>query len=156
MKLKFALRGFRDWRTPGNLVTTRYGDWGSTCGSAALAMIVDDDPEKIERFAGCSWGKPFGIPDAQRVLKKYGFESHPFYGPQSLVNLGREAYWASDELTHDNLILFTADTTKEDASWFVAHAGVIYHNGRSFSNSPLFGLTNPLIDLLLVRRKRKR
>lgn len=156
MTKEWSMFPFRDWREPMFPITTAWGSEGSTCGSSALAMIVDKRPHDIENFAKCNRRNPFDMPDAQRVLKKYGFESHLFAGPRGLVNLGRDAHWASDELLHDHLILFTADTTKEDASWFVGYGGVIYHNGARFATTPLFGLTNPMIDLLLVRRKKKR
>ena len=156
MKKEWSMFPFREWREIYFPLTSRHGSYGSTCGSAALAMIVDVEPGKIEHYAKCNRRNPFDVPDAQRVLKKYGFESHWFEGPQGLVNLGRDAHWAGDELRHEHLILFTADTTKREASWFVGYGGAIYHNGSRFSTTPLFGLTNPMIDLLLVRRKKKR
>ena len=145
---------FSSWLQPKFPLTARHGSWGSTCGSAALAMIVDKEPFLLERQSGCNSGNPFDIPDMQRMLKRHGFESHWFEGPQGLVNTGLGSDWASDHLAANHLLLFTADMTKEDASWFVGYNGSIWHNGSVFSTSPMFGLTNPMIDLLLVRRKK--
>jgi hypothetical protein len=66
----------------------------------------------------------------------------------------REEHWTADDISPQNLFMFTADTTRHAASWFVLYEGRVYHNGIVISKSPLFGLTNPAIDVLLLRKKK--
>jgi hypothetical protein len=153
---QWSMFPFFEWRETDFPLTGEYGSEGSTCGSAALAMIVNQKPCLLERQSGCGRSRPFDPVVMQKMLKRYKFESHLFEGPQGLVNLGRDAHWTSDELTYNHLLLFTADTTKQEASWFVTYAGGVYHNGALFSSSALFGLTHPAIDVLLVRRRKSR
>ncbi len=89
----------------------------------------------------------------RRALAKYGWGTHWFKGPQGIVNYGEGGSWAADCVGERHLFLFTADTTRRDASWFICYGGTVYHNAKEFSTQVTFGLTNPAINVLLLRKK---
>lgn len=127
--------------------------YGTTCGSAVLAMIVDKNPVILERKFLPKKSVHFSVRTMRRTLDFYGWETHWFKGSQGIVNHGEGASWAADNVRGRHLFLFTADTTRNDASWFICYDGIVYHNSKEFSTSVTFGLTNPAINVLLLRRK---
>lgn len=141
---------FDDWLMPHFCPTQHYGA-GHSCGVDALMTVTG-----LMRWQLRLKGDPLHTVGAmRRALRRHDWETRLFSGPKRIVNMSSNEYhWTADDIDKNHLFMFTADTTRQAASWFVLFQGEVFHNGKIISSSPLFALTNPVIDVLLLRKKR--
>lgn len=152
-----SLRELQYWKQPKFRVALEkasHRGWYNSCGSGALSMIVNRCPADLEaQYLGIAPRDDFPRRTMRKALKEHGWEVMELE-PRDLVNTG-DFMWAHDFLTPEHVVLMTCDTTKSEASWFLMNRNSVWHNGKVWTRSPLFCLTNPVIDFMLLRRKNK-
>lgn len=121
----------------------------ATCGGCCVSMITGEDPNTVDKKLGWKGDCKTGV--MIRHLQKKGFDVAEI-GPRTVSDSLKCCAWSSRTLTNDHVILFGAMTDAEEASWFLFHQGVIWHNFEKWTDSPLFLLRNPSEDTLLIRK----
>lgn len=150
-KMKTKLN-WPEWRFPDFQINFKhqFNHADSTCGGCCISMITGEHPAKVDEKLG--WRGDCKTGRLVRHLTKKKFELAPL-GPRTVCNSLESFWWNNATLTDDHVVLFGAMTDKVDASWFIFHQGVVWHNFERWTDSPLFLLRNPAEDVLLIRRK---
>lgn len=148
--MKTPIRWF-EWKTHDFQIdfTYQYSHSGSTCGGCCISMLTGESPESVDRKA--KWGGDCKTETMIRMLNKRGFDVMPL-SPRTVCNTLFGAGYTNPTLTDEHIILFGSMTDRVDASWFLFHAGAIWHNFERWTDSPLFLLRNPAEDVLLIRK----
>lgn len=121
----------------------------STCGGCCVSMITGEDPNKVDDKL--KWRGDCKTERMIEHLKKKGFDVAEL-GPRSVCNSLTNSGWMTPTLSDEHVVLFGAMTDRDDASWFIFHQGVVWHNFEKWTDSPLFLLRNPAEDVLLIRK----
>jgi hypothetical protein len=121
----------------------------STCGGCCVSMLTGERPAVVDRKA--KWGGDCKTGIMIRMLEKRKFDVMPL-SPRTVCNTLFGANYANPTLTDEHIILFGSMTDRLDASWFLFHAGAVWHNFERWTDSPLFLLCNPAEDVLLIRK----
>ena len=141
-----------NWRFPDFQInfTHQYNHGSSTCGGCCVSMITGESPCRVDDRLKWKGDCKTGV--MVKHLQKKGFDVMPL-GPRTVCNSLIGYQWNKPTLTNDHVILLGCMTDRDDASWFIFHQGVIWHNFERWTDSPLFLLRNPAEDVLLIREK---
>lgn len=117
----------------------------TTCGTATLGLLTGFEPSRIEKYCPrprIGWSTRA----VSNYLLKRGYTVVEVTR-KNVTNVG----WMACPLVSDHVILINAELNTEEASWFILHKDVLWHNDYvEHSFNPLFFLNKPTQNVLVV------
>lgn len=113
------------------------------CGATAVALLTGMDPVHLTTLNG----KKKGYPDRWMVktLKAKGYTVIPIKWKE--INSDR---WITYPVSKFHVVLVSQIMSKREASWFVYHNGLCYHNFAAFAPETLDFLNKPSITAYCI------
>lgn len=142
---------WHEWKMPNFHIdfTHQFNHAHSCCGGCCVSMITGEAPIKIDRKM--KWSEDATTGKMIRCLESKGFDVMKV-GLRAVSDSRQCCAWNNESLTEEHLLLIGAMTDAKEASWFLLHQGIVWHNFSRWSNSPLFLLNNAPEDVLLIRK----
>lgn len=140
-----------EWKMPNFHVNFdhQFNHAHSCCGGCCVSMITGEDPNKVDKKL--KWKDDARTGKMVRHLESRGYDVMRL-GPRTVSDSRHCCAWSNPTLTEDHVLLLGCMTDAEEASWFLFHQEIIWHNFQRWTDSPLFLLRNPAEDVLLIRK----
>jgi len=123
----------------------RSHDWNS-CGSPIIAMVTGEHPATVERHKPTNqrhWSNTALVKYLRK--KKINVEEVTVQGVT-------QTYWESYPLNDNHILVANLHLDSKEASWFLIHKGVIWHNQYEVQGPSklLFFVNKPPQNVFLV------
>lgn len=124
-----------------------------TCGSAALATLTGIHPKKIDKQLPKTQ-KHWSDTSLSNFLKKRHFDVVQL-SKRGVTCLETDYDTAmSMPVSKDHILVCNCLVCKNEASWFIVHKNLIWHNFEVSELTPLFFVNKPSQNIWLVRHQK--
>lgn len=118
----------------------------NTCGSGTLSMLTGVNPQSIDECR--PWGQAHWSSHAMKNhLRCHGWKVVPI-----TINAVGNVDWERFPLNDNHLLLLNLHMNLTEASWLVAHKGLVYHNFGVVPFTGLYLVNKPIQECFLLHK----
>ena len=127
-----------------------FNHYYNTCGTSAISTLTGLHPRFVERYRPKK--NPYWSSTAMiGFLKTRGFRVQPVTKCGVTALSKRNNEFERMPIGPLHVLLCNSLCCRDEASWFIVHYGVMYHNFESFEMNPFFFVNKPTQYLWVVK-----